>query len=65
MRAYGMGLMFHREQVRDRNLLNWVLKLDYLDYSLSSGWEAAIPSATSVTRGEEANARRPIRWRRA
>jgi glycosyltransferase involved in cell wall biosynthesis len=34
-RSHAMGVAFHREEVRnDPTLMNWVLKPDYLDYSL-------------------------------
>jgi glycosyltransferase involved in cell wall biosynthesis len=61
MRAHGMGTIFHQEQVRnDPNLLNWILKPDYFDYSLPIGWEAAMLNSTSVTGGEGENVRQLI-----
>jgi glycosyltransferase involved in cell wall biosynthesis len=39
-RAHAGGVVFHQNEVRkDPALLAWVLKSDYLDYTLPAGWE--------------------------
>jgi hypothetical protein len=48
-RAHTMGVAFHQEQIRnDPALLNWVLKPNYFDYSLPTGWESALSKSAST-----------------
>jgi glucosyl-dolichyl phosphate glucuronosyltransferase len=53
-RARTAGARFHQNEVqKDPGLLEWVLKPNYLDYSLPEGWQNYASSARKITKREK------------
>jgi glucosyl-dolichyl phosphate glucuronosyltransferase len=49
-RARTAGARFHQDEVqKDPGLLEWVLRANYLDYTLPGGWQRYTSSARSIT----------------